>query len=116
MNGTTTDLSKFGYREIAMAKELLTAWVDQGLPDDFYDDGVQLMMNCNSGNVFLTNIEYQVAMMNGDDLESFYTTPYEGHEGFKDELQELDRESLHHEDLEYLSDIGVFEPDEDEED
>jgi len=111
---TTTDLSKFGYREIVMAKDLLTAWVDQGLPDDFNDDGVTIMMNCNSGNVFLTNSEYQVAMMNGDDLESFYTTPYGGHEGFKDELKELDRESLNQDDIDYLIDIGVFESEDDE--
>jgi hypothetical protein len=111
---TTTDFSKFGNRERHMATELLNAWESQGLPDDFYDNEVQIMMNSDSGNVFLINEDYQVAMMNGDKLESCYTTPYEGHEGFKDELQELDRESLNHEDLEYLIDIGVFEEEEDD--
>ena len=72
------------------------------------------MMKTVSGYVFLVNSEFQVAMMNGDKLESFYTTPYEGHEGFKDELQELDRESLHPDDLEYLIDIGVFEAEEED--
>ena len=45
-------------------------------------------MNFYSGNVFLTNTDYQVAMMNGDTLESFYTDFETGEEGFKDELTE----------------------------
>lgn len=83
---TTTDLSKFGSRERKMVEELLHAWRKQGLPEDFNDDQVVPMMNTNSGNVFLTNSDYQVAMMNGDALESFYSCPECGHEGFKDEM------------------------------
>lgn len=83
---TTTDLSKFGYRELTLLKELLSAMIEKGLPSDFESDGVHPMFNTNSGNVFLTNDEYQVAMMNGDDLESFYSCPECGHEGFKDEI------------------------------
>ncbi len=85
---TTTDFSKFGYREREMAEELLKAWREQGLPDDFDNDSVIIMMNFYSGNVFLTNADYQVAMMNGDRLESFYTDFETGEEGFKDELSE----------------------------
>lgn len=110
---TTTDFSEFGNRERRMATELLNAWETQGLPDDFWDDEVTIMMNFGSGNVFLTNSEFQVAMMNGNKLESFYVTPYEGHEGFKDELQELDRESLNQDDIDFLVDIGVFKEEED---
>ena len=85
---TTTDISKFGYREREMLVELLTAWNEQGLPEDFYNDEVTPMMNINSGNVFLTNSEYQVAMMNGDELESFYYLGGTGKEGFLNELIE----------------------------
>ena len=67
---TTTNLSDFGYRELEMLEELLKAMREQGLPDDFYDEEVHPMMNQNSGNVFLTNSEYKVAMMNGDKLGS----------------------------------------------
>ena len=49
---TTTDLSKFGWREKKMAAELLTIMCEQGLPDDFNDDEVVVMMNTYSGNVF----------------------------------------------------------------
>ena len=83
---TTTDLSKFGWREKRMAMELLQAAIEQGLPDDFEDDGTTIMMNMDSGNVFFTNDEYQVAMMNGTNLESFYSCPNCGSEGFKEDI------------------------------
>lgn len=101
---TTTDLSKFGAREREMASELLSA-MSKGLPEDFYDVGVQIMMNKSSGNVFLTNSEYQVAMMNGDELQSFYTTPYEGREGFFEELKE-EYKDMHPEDREWFKQLN----------
>lgn len=107
----TTDFSEFGWRERKMAADLLMASCEHGFPEDFEDDGVTIMMNKNSGNVFFTNSEYQVAMMNGDDLESFYTTPYHGYEGFKDELRDQfmsDKESWNKEDVEYIHDIGAI--------
>ena len=44
------------------------------------------MLNLKSGYVFLTNSDYQVAMMNGDNLESFYTDFETGEEGFRNDL------------------------------
>ncbi len=82
---TTTNLADFGFREKRMAATLLNAMCD-GMPDDFENDAVTVMMNTASGNVFLTNSEYQVAMMNGDTLESFYSCPQCGHEGFKSDM------------------------------
>lgn len=103
---TTTDLAKFGWRERKMAADLLQAMCSQGLPEDFNDDEVTIMMNMNSGNVFLTNADFQVAMMNGDKLESFYTCPQCGHEGFAEDMKhgEDDEECQR-----YLRDIGVVE-------
>jgi DNA-directed RNA polymerase subunit RPC12/RpoP len=83
---TTTDLSKFGYRELHLAKELLQALEDQGLPEDFNDDRLTIMFNMHSGNVFFTNSDYQVAMLNGDKLESFYNCPNCGNEGFAEDI------------------------------
>jgi hypothetical protein len=105
MTTTTTNLSNFGFREIKMARDLLSAWVDQGLPDDFVDEEVAIMMNQNSGNVFLTNAEYQVAMLRAEHIESFYTSPYEGREGFFDELVEVYAD-MHHEDQEWFKDLA----------
>ena len=103
---TTTDLSDFGYRELAMLEELLKAMREQGLPDDFYDDEVVPMFNRNSGNVFLTNSDYQVAMLNGDNLESWYFLSYHGNEGFLDELlDEYNNGSVKEEDFEQFADI-----------
>lgn len=103
---TTTDLSDFGYRELAMLEELLKAMREQGLPDDFYDDEVIPMFNRISGNVFLTNSDYQVAMLNGDNLESWYFLSYHGNEGFLDELlDEYNNGDIKEEDFEQLADI-----------
>lgn len=103
---TTTNLSDFGYRELTMLEELLRAMREQGLPKDFYNDEVYPMMNQSSGNVFLTNSDYQVAMLNGDKLESFYFLSYHGNEGFLDELiDEYNNGNIKVEDFEQLADI-----------
>jgi hypothetical protein len=84
---TTTDISKFGSRERLMLVEILTAWCNQGLPEDFENDEVTPMMNMNSGYVFLSNSDFQVAMMNGDKLERWYTCGECGHEGFAEDCK-----------------------------
>lgn len=95
----TEDLADFGARERAMAAELLA----QRLPDGFSDDGVKLAFNRNSGFVFLVNSDYQCAMMNGDELQIFHSTPYAGHEGFlSDLLDEYKPDDLNSDDVEYL--------------
>ena len=104
-NTTTTDLSRFGFREIKMLSEILNAWVESGLPDDFTNNEVAPMMNMSSGNVFLTNSEFEVAMMNGDKLESFYTSPYDGHEGFFEDLLS-EYENMVSDDKEWFRNIG----------
>lgn len=86
-NITTTDLADFGSREIALLVEILNAWLDQGLPEEFLDEEVRPMFNKNSGEVFLTNSEYQVAMMADDKLEEWFHCPNCGHEGFKEDCQ-----------------------------
>lgn len=91
---TINDFSKFGYRERLMAEHLLHAWNEQGLPEDFIDDEVSIIMNTHSGNVFLTNSDFQVAMMNGDKLESFYTDFETGEEGFREDISEESLERL----------------------
>ena len=92
-------------RERALAIELLQAWGEQGLPNDFYEEGVKIAFNRNSGCVFLVNDDYQCAMMNDDKLESFYTSPYDGHEGFIEELLDMVDDSWHGEAIEWLNDI-----------
>ena len=95
-------------RERAMVLNIMQAWDKDGLTDSFYDEGVKFAFNKNSGYVFLTNDEYQVLMMNGDKLEEYYNSPYEGHEGFLDELFDdymSDTEAWHIEDAEWLLEL-----------
>ena len=104
MTTTTTNLAQFGKRELAEVRDLLDAMLNSGLPSDFYEDAVQPMFNMNSGYVFLTNSEYQVCMLNGDKLESFYSSPYAGLEGFYDDLKEQ-YEDMHEEDKEWFDSL-----------
>ena len=83
----TTDLSNFGYRELEITRDLLDAMVTDGLPENFHNEGVTIMFNRTSGFVFLTNDDYQVAMMMGNKLEMYYTCPVCGEEGFEEEIE-----------------------------
>jgi hypothetical protein len=103
----TEDLSEFGHIELEEAGKLLSA-VKNGLPEDFYDNEIKVGFNKNSGYVFLTNSEYQVAMLDDEGkLYSFYFTPYEGREGSYQELLE-EFEDMHPEDQEYMNDLKQF--------
>ena len=100
----TEDFSKFGFRELDEAGKLLTA-IKNGLPSDFYDEGIKVGFNMNSGFVFLTNSEYQVAMLDDKGkLYSFYTTPYEGYEGSLEELLE-EYDNMNNEDKDFVDEL-----------
>ena len=99
MDYYTENLAEFGYRERAIAGEMLSL----PLPDNFGTAGVRVAFNKNSGYVFLVNDDYQCAMLNGDELAIFHTTPHHGHEGFLcDLLDEYSPDDLHADDAEYL--------------
>lgn len=106
----TEDLSRFGSRELEILEKLLKARRENGLPESFHNDGVKPAMNADSGNVFLVNSEYQVAMMNGDKLELFISTPYEGIEGFLvDITEEKSPNDLYADDIQYIQDVAKAE-------
>lgn len=93
-------------RERALAIELLQAWHEKGLPDNFDGEGVKIAFNRNSGNVFLVNDDYQVAMLDDDGkLSEWFTSPYEGHEGFLADLIADCNDSWHEEDIAWLEQI-----------
>jgi len=102
---TTTDLAKFGFRELKLARDLLDALIEQGLPEDFEDNEVAIMFNTHSGYVFLTNANYQAAIMNDDTLESYYTLPYSGKEGFKEDFEGAKRKDYANEDWTYIQKV-----------
>jgi hypothetical protein len=97
----TYDMAEFGSREMSMATDLLVAYRAQR--PNWLGDGVKVAMNKNSGCVFLTDEDYNSAMMNGDKLDMWIFTPYHGHEGFlEDLLDEYKPDDLNADDTEYL--------------
>lgn len=92
-------------RERNEFRKILNAWGANGLPENFSEDNVRPAFNRNSGNVFLVNDDCQVAMLNGEKLEEFYSTPHEGHEGFLSDLTDIDSNSMHHDDAQFILDI-----------
>ena len=105
-NPVTTNLADFGYRELAMAKDLLNAMFESGLPDGFYDEGVTIAFNRNSGYVFLTNEDYDVCMNVDGKLKMWYWLIYHGNEGFVEDLiTDYDNGNVMREDWEQLADI-----------
>jgi len=70
--------------------ELLTALKENNttkiFKDYWYDEEVKPVMNKQSGYTFLTNSEYQSAMMNDGKLDIFQNCAECGNEGFSDEF------------------------------
>lgn len=81
MAGYTENLGEFGIRELDLAIDLLQA-AKKGYPSDFWTEGVKIGCNTYSGSVFLTNDNYDVCMDVRGELYTFYTSPYDGLEGF----------------------------------
>jgi hypothetical protein len=81
----TQDLSKFGIRELKIARDLLSAYLEN---PDILGNGVAIEFNPNSGCVFLVDEDYDVAMMNGEKLENWLDCPNCGNEGFYNDIKD----------------------------
>ncbi len=93
----TTDLADFGSSEKATAGELLSALNTDKDLTHFLGDGVKLYLNKNSGFVFLSDEDYNTAMIDDEGhLRDFHSCPICGSEGFLEDLhdgvEELDSE------------------------
>jgi len=89
----TQDLSEFGHRELEIAADLLKAYCK--ISPDFLAEKIKIEFNMNSGCVFLIDEDYNVGMMNGDDLEQWLNCPECGTEGFLEEMIEEGSECCH---------------------
>jgi len=96
----TQDLSKFGYIELDKAGTLLKAYANN--PMVLNGSEINVEFNPNSDKVFLIDEDYNVAMMNGDNLELWYSCPICGHEGF---LEDMEHNEDNEECQEYLDEI-----------
>ena len=103
MSDNTQDLSDFGYRELGIAAELLSAY--RKTPPDFLEDGIAIEFNPISGCVFLIDEDYTVGMMNGDDIEQWFNCPECGTEGFLQEMIDDGAECCHA----FLMEAGLAE-------
>ena len=82
MTENTQDLSMFGFIERQEAGRLLLALGTHHDKTQLLGSDVKVEFNPNSGNVFLVDGDYNVAMMNGHDLEDFYSCTHSCNEGF----------------------------------
>ena len=104
--GSNNELSLLGYRECGMLAQLLEAWSDQNLSSlaKKYFEGLEDWgFNLNSGFVFLVDQDYNTLMFNESigKLDLFLSTPYEGEEGFIEDLLS-DYKNLVYEDKEFV--------------
>jgi len=98
----TQDLSEFGYIELDKAGTLLKAYADN--PNVFDGSEINVEFNPNSDKVFLIDEDYNVAMMNGDNLELWYSCPICGHEGFLEDMEHNENDERCQEYLEGIRD------------
>lgn len=102
----TRDLSEFGNIERDEAGTLLQTLNGSRDMTKFLGDGVAVEFNPMSGNVFLVDEDYNVAMMNGHNLEDFHNCPNCGAESFASEFREENTDSCC---KEYANDLGLEE-------
>ena len=107
---TTTNIGEFGTSEMLEASIILMAYAKGQYEHPYFYGEPQLMMNKNSGFVFLVDDGGEggnVLMLNGEDLEGFYSSPYEGLEGFfSDLLEEYKGDNMHREDVEWFEQLA----------
>ena len=97
----TNNWSDFGLVEIEEAKELLSHIKEI----DSYGK-VEIQFNRNSGYVFLCDDDYNVWMMNGEDIEQWFSCPYCGHEGFLEDMEHTPKDE---DCTRYLKEIGCID-------
>ena len=77
----TSDLTKFGFRELDMAGDLLKAYAKNGC--EYLDNGVQVYFNDTRGNVFLSDEDGMVGMIDSEGkLKQWYSCSNCGNESF----------------------------------
>jgi len=106
-NIVTSDLSKFTLEQLIEAGVIFNYLIKDGFPKDFDKNGIELVINKDSGFIFLTNSNYEVVMVNHNTgkLENWYTSPNDGREGFFNELSK-EYKDMKPENREWFKDIA----------
>ena len=97
-------------RELSMMLDLLNLYNGSDLnltPVAFSTFGElkRVGFSPNSGYVWLEDEDYNRLMINKGKLDLYITTPYDGHEGFLEDLLNLDFETLNEEDQDFLLEL-----------
>jgi hypothetical protein len=87
MQIVTTDLSRFDHRELDMAFETLKAYRNQR--PEFLGEGLVLTVNTYSGQVFLSDNDYNTGLLDEGVIKPLITCSTCGKEGFLDERTEF---------------------------
>ena len=103
----TQDLSKFGYVELKEAGRLLSAYKQSNDKTDFLGSEIQVEFNPESGNVFLVDGDFNVAMMHNGGLQDFFVCPNCGHEGFAEDMKHGEEDKDCQEYLEQILKVEV---------
>ena len=86
MDIVTTDLAKFGQRELELASELIKAYAQKR--PEFLGEKVMLNFNTHSGEVFLSDDDFNTGLLDDQELKRWATCCICGREGFADERNE----------------------------
>jgi hypothetical protein len=108
----TNQLSKFGYQEFQLAKQLFSQVVENGFPPIYDEDGLELLFDTSTGDVYFSNSKEEKCMINNtyDCLDIYYSTPYSNYEGFIDDLIEqydYEKDNWQEEDIDFLKSLCV---------
>lgn len=80
------DLSKFTFHELDEVITLLTVLRDQGVPYNCSKKNVQIVMDAETRQIFLSNDNADLMMINEGNLQKYFTCPVCQHQGFMDSL------------------------------
>ncbi len=103
----TSNLEQFGVEGLHEAKQIMEAWLLDGLPSKFYDAGISIKIDVTTEMVYLINEDEQKAAYNPrtGKLEIYHVLP-SGLEDFESEIINRN-DTLSEEDTEYYSENVV---------
>lgn len=83
----TRNLMDFGIRELRLTARLLSLFKTDNDKTALLGDTISPEFNPESGYVFLIDADFNVAMLNGEELQDWHRCPECGVEGFLDDVE-----------------------------
>lgn len=94
-------------KELSIAEKIIKAIIDnnykhENIQNYFNNSEYKIEYNTYSGYVFAIDEDYNCLMLDDEKVNLLLSTPYDGHEGFIEELDDLYPEELNQEDIDYI--------------